>query len=88
MTGGTFFAYNQGMFRRLLLFPAFCFLLYPADSKIDHVTVAGRDLQRMQAALNALGIATVYGGAHSNHATEMALASFPDGSYLEVMGLQ
>ena len=42
----------------------------------------------MQAKLAAVGIATVYGGAHSNHATEMALVSFPDGSYLELMGIQ
>jgi len=36
----------------------------------------------------ATGIPTEYGGQHSNHATEMALASFPDGSYLELMGIQ
>ena len=35
-----------------------------------------------------MGIASLYGGAHSNHATEMALVSFPDGSYLELMGIQ
>ncbi len=29
-----------------------------------------------------------YGGPHANHMTEMALASFPDGSYLELMGIQ
>ena len=27
----------------------------------------------------------MYGGPHSNGATEMALVSFPDGSYLELM---
>src|SRR6516225_6838247 len=59
-----------------------------ADSKIDHVTIAGSDLKQMQAKLAAVGIASVYGGAHSNHATEMALVSFPDGSYLELMGIQ
>lgn len=59
-----------------------------ADFHIDHVTVAGSNLQRMQSGLSALGIATVYGGAHLNHATEMSLVSFPDGSYLELMGLQ
>lgn len=52
---------------------------------IDHVTVAGADLRRMQAALAAVGIETVYGGAHSDGATEMALVSFPDGSYLELI---
>ncbi len=34
------------------------------------------------------GVPTEYGGPHSNHATEMALVSFPDGSYLELMGIQ
>ena len=61
---------------------------FAADVKIDHATVAGADLKKMQAALQAAGVPTVYGGAHTNHATEMALASFPDGSYLEIMGLQ
>jgi hypothetical protein len=55
---------------------------------LDHVTVAGDDLRRMQAALAALGIATVYGGAHRDGATEMALVSFPDGSYLELIAPQ
>jgi catechol 2,3-dioxygenase-like lactoylglutathione lyase family enzyme len=62
--------------------------LFAADLKIDHATVAGSDVKKMQAKLEAVGIATVYGGPHSNHATEMALVSFPDGSYLEVMGIQ
>ncbi len=55
---------------------------------IDHVTVAGKDLKAMQATLAALGIPSVYGGPHSNHATEMALTSFPDGSYLELIAIQ
>src|SRR5690348_10643628 len=59
-----------------------------ADFKIDHATVAGASMQKMQASLSAVGIASVYGGAHLNHATEMALVSFPDGSYLELMALQ
>jgi hypothetical protein len=62
--------------------------LYGADSHIDHVTVAGRDLGKMQAALKSVGIATVNGGAHNNHATEMALVSFPDGAYLELIAIQ
>ena len=62
-------------------------LLCAADSRIDHVTIAGTGLPQMQAKLAAVGIATVYGGAHSNQATEMALVSFPDGSYLELMGI-
>jgi hypothetical protein len=56
---------------------------------IDHVTVAGRRLDAMRAAFTAAaGVPTEYGGPHSNHATEMALVSFPDGSYLELMGIQ
>jgi hypothetical protein len=56
---------------------------------IDHVTVAGARLDDMREAFSsATGIPTEYGGQHSNHATEMALASFPDGSYLELMGIQ
>jgi hypothetical protein len=55
---------------------------------IDHVTVAGQNLKTMQATLAALGIATEYGGPHSNRATEMALTSFPDGSYMELIAIQ
>lgn len=56
---------------------------------IDHVTVAGKDLQAMTESLRkATGIMAEYGGPHSNHATEMALASFPDGSYLELIAIQ
>jgi hypothetical protein len=58
-----------------------------ADLKIDHVTVAGTNLKEMQAHLAAVGIASEYGGAHSNGATEMALTSFPDGSYLELIAM-
>ena len=52
---------------------------------IDHVTVAGIDLPRMRAALSAVGIETIYGGVHRDGATEMALVSFADGSYLELI---
>jgi hypothetical protein len=69
----------------LSLLPA---LVWAADLKIDHVTVAGSSLKELQANLSAAGIPPVYGGAHTNGATEMALVSFPDGSYLELMALQ
>ena len=62
--------------------------LSAAEIKIDHVTVAGSDVKKLQAGLSAVGIPSVYGGPHSNGTTEMALSSFPDGSYLELMGLQ
>lgn len=58
------------------------------ELKIDHVTVAGRDLRAMQKALETAGLKDEYGGPHSNHATEMALVSFPDGSYLELIAIQ
>jgi len=59
-----------------------------ADLTIDHVTAAGTDLTTMRASLAAVGIPSEYGGPHSNHATEMALTSFPDGSYLELIAIQ
>ena|SRR5947207_11346068 len=63
-------------------------LLGAAELTIDHVTVAGKDLKAMRASLAAAGIQSEYGGPHSNHATEMALTSFPDGSYLELIAIQ
>src|ERR1051325_9911573 len=63
-------------------------LISGAELKIDHVTVAGRDLKAMQASLAAIGIQSEYGGPHSNQPTEMALVSFPDGSYLELIAIQ
>jgi Glyoxalase-like domain len=69
----------------LLLLPM---TLMAAELTIDHVTVAGKDLKAMQATLAALGIPSVYGGPHNNHATEMALTSFPDGSYMELIAIQ
>jgi len=62
--------------------------LSAAELKVDHVTVAGRELGPLQSALSAVGIPSENGGPHSNHATEMALVSFPDGSYLELIALQ
>jgi len=63
-------------------------LLAAADLHIDHITVVGNSVQKMQAALSSVGIASVYGGPHIDHTTEMALVSFPDGSYLEFIALQ
>lgn len=53
--------------------------------KIDHVTVAGPDLARLEAAFAGAGLATDYGGPHSNGVTHMALLGFNDGSYLELI---
>jgi hypothetical protein len=55
---------------------------------IDHVTVAGKNLEAMEKALAQAGIPSQYGGKHSNHVTEMAMASFPDGSYLGLIAIQ
>jgi catechol 2,3-dioxygenase-like lactoylglutathione lyase family enzyme len=60
-------------------------LLSAANFQIDHVTVCGADLKTLQSALNTEGIPTVYGGKHANGATEMALVSFPDGGYVELI---
>jgi len=63
--------------------------LSAAELKIDHVTVCGARLDTLRQALTSVtNISAEYGGPHSNHATEMALVSFPDGSYLELMGIQ
>jgi len=59
-----------------------------AQLQVDHVTVAGRDLKALRHALESVGIPDEYGGPHANHATEMALTSFPDGSYLELIAIQ
>lgn len=59
-----------------------------AELTIDHVTIAGKNLEAMRAALQAQGISTELGGTHNNHATEMALTSFTDGSYLELIAIQ
>jgi Glyoxalase-like domain len=78
------------MLRRLI----WCTLLAAASMlaqqfHIDHVTVAGKNVEAMTKALSSVaGITAQYGGPHSNHATEMALASFPDGSYLELIAIQ
>lgn len=77
--------------RAFVLLPALVLpiALAAADLRIDHVTVAGSHLDAMRKALTAAaGFPAEYGGPHSNHATEMALVSFSDGSYLELMGIQ
>ena len=71
-----------------LLFLLVTISLGAAELKLDHVTVAGSDLKKMLAGLSEAGIPSQYGGPHQNHATEMALTSFPDGSYLELIAPQ
>jgi Glyoxalase-like domain len=62
--------------------------LISADLKVDHITVAGRDLKQLQSAFASAGIGSEYGGEHTNGLTEMAIASFVDGSYLELIAAQ
>jgi catechol 2,3-dioxygenase-like lactoylglutathione lyase family enzyme len=53
--------------------------------KIDHVTLAGSDLHRMERAFTDLGLKPEYGGLHSNGITHMGLLGFEDGSYIELI---
>lgn len=76
--------YNHQVHAPILLLAT----LLSADLTIDHVTVCGNNLKEMQAALASIGIQTEFGGKHSNGATQMAVASFPDGSYMELMAPQ
>jgi hypothetical protein len=74
--------------RAILVVMGSAMCLSSADFQIDHVTVAGRDIRTLQANLAAVGLPSVYGGAHHDQVTEMALASFPGGSYLEAIAPQ
>ncbi len=53
--------------------------------RIDHVTLAAADLDAARQRFGELGLATNYGGVHSNGVTHMALLGFDDGSYLELI---
>lgn len=57
----------------------------PIQLKIDHVTVAGKNLSQMSNAFTAAGLKTDYGGPHSNGITHMALLGFEDGTYIELI---
>lgn len=69
----------------LVLLQIVCF---SQQLKVDHVTVAGRDLKQMQAMFASVRFPTQYGGKHTNGLSEMALKSFADGSYLELIAAQ
>lgn len=73
------------MLRELLIVAA---VASGADLKIDHITVAGDDLERLRAMFAREGIQTEFGGKHANGQTQMAIASFEDGSYLELIAPQ
>jgi len=55
------------------------------DLQIDHVTVAGRDLDRLTDTFSDAGLPVEYGGRHSNGVTHMAIVGFRDGSYIELI---
>jgi len=77
------------MLRQIFCFAVLACPLMAQQFHIDHVTVAGRNVQAMIETLRSVaGISAEYGGPHTNHATEMALASFTDGSYLELIAIQ
>jgi hypothetical protein len=52
---------------------------------IDHVTIAGSSLDALRASFEKMGLATDYGGPHSNGVTHMALLGFDDGTYIELI---
>jgi hypothetical protein len=52
---------------------------------VDHVTVAGGDLDTLRSAFESRGFETVYGGAHDNGVTHMAVVGFEDRSYVELV---
>jgi hypothetical protein len=56
--------------------------------KVDHASVCGSDLERLQQAFTDIGLKPDYGGPHANGITQMALVGFPDGSYLELIAPQ
>lgn len=57
----------------------------PVALKIDHVTIAASKLAPLEQAFAEIGLATEYGGPHSNNVTHMALLGFVDGSYIELI---
>jgi predicted enzyme related to lactoylglutathione lyase len=53
--------------------------------RVDHVTIAGSHLAPLEQAFTGAELKPVYGGPHSNGITHMALLSFSDGSYIELI---
>lgn len=52
---------------------------------VDHVTLAGTDLDTLRTRLEDAGLVTTYGGEHADGTTHMATVVFRDGSYLETI---
>lgn len=55
------------------------------ELNIDHVTIAGADLQTLSGTFVDAGFSPTYGGTHSNGVTHMSLVRFQDGSYIELI---
>ncbi|WP_256300056.1 VOC family protein [Haloarchaeobius salinus] len=55
------------------------------DIRIDHVASAWADREAGEAACDAVGLPTTYGGEHADGTTDMSIVGFPDGSYLELI---
>ncbi len=55
------------------------------ERQVDHVTVAGRELDHLVDAFKAAGFEVTYGGEHSNEITHMSIIGFRDGSYIELI---
>ncbi|MDA4122120.1 MAG: VOC family protein [Thaumarchaeota archaeon] len=53
--------------------------------KIDHVSVGGSDLAKMEDSFSEANMKTEYGGPHSSGGTKMSLLGFKDGSYIELI---
>jgi hypothetical protein len=60
-------------------------MLPATDMELDHVTVAGRDLDALQRAFAEAGLPPTAGGDHDNGVTHMATVPFLDGVYLELI---
>lgn len=52
---------------------------------IDHVTLAGSELKRLERSLSTLGFRPLVGGPHDNGITEMSCIPLPDQSYVELI---
>ena len=53
--------------------------------QLDHVTIAGTDLESLRRGFADAGLPTVHGGVHSNGITHVALHGFEDGTYIELL---
>jgi hypothetical protein len=55
------------------------------ELKLDHVTICGSSLARLQQSFADIGLSADYGGTHTDSSTQMGYVGFEDGSYLELI---